>query len=166
MHVIIFGIRVIKKKFKKCQHLVPFPGGMCVIHKLLHSSLLFYPAAVFGNPSVDAGCVYASAAFAPARHTCQEKTPAGVDDRQGPAGVTLRESRTLQSTIAVKYLRLSCVPRSITLQTILKSTVFLIFCFLILSMCLYKMLLYLISAEATVTPMHFILYYSTDPTLL
>lgn len=115
---------------------------MCVIHKLLHSSLLFYPAAVFGNPSVDAGCVYASAAFAPARHTCQEKTPAGVGDREGPAGVTLRESTTLQST------RLTCCEISATelspkkhhitnlvILTILKSTVFLIFCFLILSMC-------------------------------
>lgn len=90
------------------QHLVPFPGGMCVIHKLLHSSLLFYPAAVFGNPSVDAGCVYASAAFAPARHTCQEKTPAGVGDRQRPAGVALRESRTWQST------RLTCCEISAT----------------------------------------------------
>lgn len=138
-----------KKKFKKCQHPVPFPGGMSVIRKFLHSSLLFYPAAVFGNPSVDAGCVYASAAFAPARHTCQEKTPAGVGDRQRPAGVTLKESRTLQST------RLTCCEISATelspkkhhitnlvILTILKSTVFLIFCFLILSMCLYKMLLY------------------------
>ena len=59
---------------------------------LLHSRVLLYPAAVFGDSSVDAGFVPASAAVAPAHHAGQEDPPTGAGDGQRAARVALRES--------------------------------------------------------------------------
>lgn len=56
----------------------------------LHSALLLYPAAVFGNSGVDAGFVPASTAVAPAHHASQEGPPTGTGDGQRSTGVTLR----------------------------------------------------------------------------
>ena len=65
---------------------------------LLYAAVLLYPAAVFGNPGVDAGFVPASAAVTPAHHAGQEDPPIRAGDGQRPAGVALRvreESFTL-----------------------------------------------------------------------
>lgn len=59
---------------------------------MLHSTVLFDPAAESGDSGVDARFVSPSAAVAPAHHASQEDPPTGGGDGQRPAGVALRES--------------------------------------------------------------------------
>lgn len=65
------------------------PENLCTF-LFLHSTIFFYPVAIFGNSGVDARFVLASAAFAPARHTSQEDPPLGAGERQGSTRVALR----------------------------------------------------------------------------
>lgn len=65
------------------------PENLCTF-LFLHSTIFFYPVAIFGNLGIDARFVLASAAFAPARHTSQEDPPLGAGERQGSTRVTLR----------------------------------------------------------------------------